>query len=355
MKKIVFFIDSLSNSGGTERVTTVLANYLCNNNYDISILTLNNTGKSFFTLDNKIKVEHLHEKKSNKYTRYLQNILLIKKFYKVYQPDYWIDVCSALSLMSIPALSRTKVKIITWEHFNANVEWNKITSPLARILASKISYKIVTLTETDKEIFEQRFKAKNVLCIPNPITINGKLTPCQSNNKRVLAIGRFEKQKGFDMLLEIWAKCKCKDNGWTLKIIGDGKEKQKLIQLIQSLKLSESVTLAPPTKNIIPEYQNAEIYAMSSRFEGLPLVLIEASTCGLPIISFDCETGPRDIIKNNENGILIKTFDLEEFSLKLDFLTKSPEVRKNLSNKAIEYSKRYNIENISLLWNEILK
>lgn len=355
MKKIVFFIDSLSTAGGTERVTTLLANYFSSQkHYDVSILTIHNTGRIFFPLNNQIKVTHLNRKRCNRYTHYLQNLFLIKKFYHKYHPDYWIDVCSALSLMSIPALYNTNVKIITWEHFNAKIDWNRITSPLARTLSSKFSYKIVTLTETDKKVFKERFKAKNVHCIPNPITINLNHTPYNPDNKIILAIGRLVEQKGFDMLLKIWSKCKCKDKGWTLKIIGDGTEKQKLTQLIQSLKLSKTVTIDPPTKNVVKEYQNAGIYAMSSRFEGLPLVLIEASACGLPIISFDCETGPRDIIINDENGILIKPFDLNEFSIKLDFLAENTEKRKNLSIKAIEYSNRYNIENISMLWDNIL-
>ena len=356
MKKIVFFIDSLSTPGGTERVTTILANYLSGTkHYEVSILTICDTGSIFFAISDQVKVKHLHHKRCNRYTHYIQNLFLIRKFYNKYHPDYWIDVCSALSLMSIPALYNTDVKIITWEHFNANVNWNKITSPLARILSSKFSYKIVTLTETDKEIFKKKFKANNVLCIPNPITIDINTIPAKFENKKVvLAVGRLVEQKGFDMLLKIWAKCKCKDNGWTLKIIGDGADKQKLIQQIQSLKLSNTVTISPPTKDIVTEYMNAGIYAMSSRFEGLPLVLIEAASYGLPIISFDCETGPRDLIKNGDNGILIKPFNLDEFAKQLDYLTCNENLRQLFSFRIKESIRKFSIENIYTLWNKIL-
>lgn len=355
MKKIVFFIDSLSNSGGTERVTTVLANYFSEiKHYDISILTINNTGRNFFTLNNQVKVEHLHKKKCNRYTRYIQNLFLIRKFYNKHHPDYWIDVCSALSLMSIPALYKTNVKVITWEHFNANVEWNPITSPLARKIAVKYAYKVITLTRTDKKIYENRFKSNNVLCIPNPITIDKNSPICNIMSHTVLAIGRLEKQKGFDMLLQIWSKTKCKDNGWNLRIIGKGKEKENLNNLIQSLNLSDTVSINTPTSNITTEYTNASIYVMSSRFEGLPLVLIEAASCGMPIISFDCETGPRDIINDGENGILIKPFNLEDFAKELDYLTENENIRQRFSENAKNSVLRFDINAISALWDNIL-
>ena len=112
-------------------------------------------------------------------------------------------------------------------------------------------------------------------------------------------------QKGFDLLLEAWHRLENEKQDWHLKIVGDGPDKAKLESMIDTYNLHESVTLIPFQKNVIPLYQSASYYCLSSRFEGLPMVLLEAQACGLPCIAFDCDTGPSEIIKNRINGYLV--------------------------------------------------
>lgn len=352
---IAFVINSLGRSAGTERVTTMVANELVKRNYNIAIFALHDTGNPFFKLDSNINIQYLSLKPStNIYLRYPSNVLKLIKLIRGSKIDVVVDVCSAMSLMSIPAKIFTSVKIITWEHFNANVNWNKITSPLARKLASLFSNYIVTLTETDKKVFESRYKAKNVVVIPNPMTLQVGTQP-NLNSKIILSIGRFETQKGFDMLIEIWYRCKCRNNGWILKIVGDGQLKDDIIKLIENFQLQDSVILELPTNNVASLYENASIYAMTSRFEGLPLVLIEAMSFGLPIISFDCETGPRDIVVDKTTGLLIDPNDIKTFSHSLDKLTLNQTLLEEYSKNALRLSKKFEIEPIIQLWLNLLK
>ena len=356
MPKVVFLINSLNNAGGTERITTSLANYLADDsNIQVTIVAVYNNGTSFFELSPSITLHYLNNTKhGNIYTDYLRNIQRIRKLAKQIQPNYWIDVCSAMSLMSLPALIGLHIKVISWEHFNANVNWNPITSPLARKLISKYAYKIVTLTNDDKHIFKKKYKAKNVICIPNFITVRVKGV-ASLTEKKILSIGRFTEQKGFDMLLDAWQLTTCRHEGWVLQIVGQGELKEALREQAQRLELTDSVIFQEPTKNVISLYKNSSIYVMSSRFEGLPLVLIEALSYGLPIISFNCETGPKDIVEHEETGILVPPNDIKQLATAIDFLANTPDKRKEFQLNSIRKAENFKVPYIIGLWKDILK
>ncbi|MFI3297003.1 MAG: glycosyltransferase family 4 protein [bacterium] len=347
---IYFLINSLHTAGGTERVATIIANELSIRGYDIGLIALHGGGAPFFQINDNVKLHYVNPKGyKNIYTSYLQNVLSLHRLYKNNSVDIVVDVCSAMSLMSIPATIGLNTKVITWEHFNSNVDWNPITSPSARKLAKLFSTKIVTLTNQDKENYKLRYKAKNVTVISNPITINHTV---QSNlsEKRILSIGRFTKQKGFDLLIHSWALLKNKHDGWKLRIIGHGELKNQLIDLIKELGVDDSVEILPPTTDVVSEYQNASIYVMSSRFEGLPLVLIEAMSMGLPIISFDCETGPRDVVDHQVTGVLVEPENIEHLAKAMYVLIRDKNRQLEYSRNAIVKSAEFDIDAIVKSW-----
>lgn len=352
--KILFLINALHTPGGTERVTTILANLLTTCGYDTGIVCLHGGGEPFFALDSGVKLFYIHpEGFRNIYTGLLSNIYKLRQLYKQERPDYVIDVCSAMSLMSIPASLGGITKVITWEHFNSNVDWNPVTTPLSRKLAALCSLKIVTLTRQDARNYRKRYDARNVITIPNPITIEPS-PPSQLTGKRVLAIGRFTPQKGFDLLLEAWSKVRSREDGWTLRIIGEGEMEQQLKEAIRELGLSDSVEIISSTRRITEEYRQASIYVLSSRFEGLPLVLIEAMAMGLPIVSFDCETGPRDILIDGLTGVLVEPGDTDQLATELDKLMQDDKRRTYYSENAQKESRRFEPEAIVGKWCELL-
>lgn len=352
---IAFLINSLAQAAGTERVTSIIANELVKRGFKVDLFIVRNEGKPFFYLAPEINLHYLsQERNTNIYLHYPVNVYRIRKLLVSRKIDIIIDVCSAMSLMSIPATLFTKAKVITWEHFNANVNWNPITSPAARKLAAALSYKIVTLTQADSEVFQKRYKAKNTTVIPNPITIRID-SKTDLKSKTVLAVGRFEHQKGFDMLLQAWKHCRCKEFGWKLKIVGSGSLKEELEKQIYADKISDTVELQNPVEDVSSLYRDASLFVMSSRFEGLPLVLIEAMAMGLPIVSFDCETGPRDIVKDRVTGRLLPAFDIVAMSKTIDELTSNQALLEEYSINSITYSKKFDINPIIVSWEKLIK
>jgi glycosyltransferase involved in cell wall biosynthesis len=366
--RILFFINSLHESGGTERVTTVLANYWTSLGHQVSVLTLQPTDRDFFKLSENIVRFELNRKKTNIYFSHLVNVYKLRKLVREISPDVFIDVATALSLISIPALFALKVKHISWEHFNASINWNPITTPLARYLCGKFCDHIVTLTNKDKIDFNSKYSATNVLTIGNPVTIDRPPEEYLSvdaknrvksqlgldlDKKYVVAVGRFTRQKGFDLLLKSWLQIHKKIANWNLVIVGNGPELSNLENLRSVFGLNECVHFAQPTTNISNYYIASEIMACSSRFEGLPLVLIEAKFFGLPIVSYDCHTGPRDIVRHNVDGILVEPENIDEFSTQILSLMKDEKRIMEMSRRCQDDIDRFGIADISRKWEEL--
>lgn len=352
--KVCFFINTLDNSGGTERVTTVLANEFIRLGYEVHIITWYGGKTSFYQLNSSIKVDCIFENRvGNIYKDYFKSLKIYRKFLDQIEPDYLIDVCVALSLLSIPAVIGKDVKIISWEHFNTNVSWNIYTAKLSRSLAAKFAYKVVTLTLGDRNNYIEKFNAKNVICIPNPITVIPE-ERADLNQKNILTIGRFTHQKGFDLLLPIWKNVLSRTSGWRLRIIGDGELKSDILKLAHDLQISDFVDFIDPTLDVSKYYLSSSIYVMTSRFEGLPLVLIEAKAFGLPIISYDCDTGPRDIVNHKQDGVLVPLMDSYKFEEELIDLMGSSQTRFEYGNSGLLDIVRFDLPPVIHEWQKIL-
>lgn len=355
MAKIVFFINKLSEPGGSERVATVLANQLVKVGHEVSFISWIGPNHSFFDLDKSIIVYSLYDRPINIFKGYFSSLIRYKRILKSIRPDKVIDVCTAMSLLSIPATLFSKTQVFTWEHFNTSVNWNFLTARLSRFLSAQLSHKVITLTEVDRINYESKFFAKNAICISNPVTvvigINDKVDLSVRN---VLAIGRHTNQKGFDLLLQAWRKVCNVNKEWMLTIVGEGELTDQLIALATSLNLNDNVIFARPTSNVSQYYMSSSIYVMSSRFEGLPLVLIEAKSFGLPIVSFDCKTGPREIVRTNVDGILVPPEDIDLLAESLIKLMSDPGMRIDFSNKSLEDVKRFSVSSFVNKWQKIL-
>lgn len=353
---IVFFINSLENAGGSERMTVLLANELVKRGYKISVICWQDASGVFFELSKEITVYYLFKKKlSNIFLAYPATLFKFFRRITSLRPDFIIDVCSAMSLVSLPtAKVLLGIPVITWEHFNSKINWNPVTSPAARWLSSKLSKLIVVLTSDDETYFKKKYSAKNVITIYNPVTANQRIS-YDPNRKVILTIGRLTHQKGFDILIDIWKKLHKRFPDWKVIIVGEGELKSELQTLIKEMKLENCIEIKPFEKNIIRYYEQCSMYAMTSRFEGLPLVLIEACANGIPIISFDCETGPKHIVENGVNGFLIPAFDKAAYANCLSVLIEDMELRKKFSANAVLYSNKFAKEEILEKWINIFE
>ena len=328
---ICFFINNISGRGGTERMTVSLANRLIEDGYDISIISLYSCEEPFFELNSKIKQYSIFDKVVNSSLRAFYITTFIRKIVKLHTINILINVDSIQALFSLPVkFFIPDLKIISWEHFNFKTNLGVKRRDWARFFSKKYADAIVTLTEQDKIFYLENGNPRaRVVSIPNFIR---KLPPEISSleNKIVIAVGRFTYQKGFDLLVDVWAQIKLQDvsNNWILKIIGDGKEKDNIKEKIKSLDLESSIEIHDATENIGDYYSSASLYVSSSRFEGLPMVLIEAMTYGLPIVGFDCLTGPSDLIKNN--GYLIPMNESSLMASKIRDLMSNKEKREEM-------------------------
>lgn len=350
--KVFFIIKALNNSGGTERVTTLIAGELVKRHYQIGIVSIVGEGeKAFFEIDSRVNCFYIPQKVNQQLFPFkdIFRYRTLRRILKTEQPDVIVIVDAGRSFLKIPASKGFKT--ITWEHFNVNVNWH-LFHPLSRKIAAKYSNLVITLTNQDAENYRKRFGAKNTMCIPNPVTIRVN-TKAPLTEKNVLAVGRYSTQKGFDLLLDAWNLVQNKENGWKLTVIGSGEMEAILRKKIENYHLSKSVNLIPITTNIIEEYQKASIYVMSSRHEGLPLVLIEAMAMGLPIVSFDCETGPRDIVVDKITGVLVPPLNINQLAIELDILMNDSAKRKFYAENALKYVEKFELSKIIDTWEEV--
>jgi len=349
-KRIVFFIKNLAVPGGSERVCVVIANKLAEYGFDVVIIEWMQIGKPFYEININIKTYHLFNKNRNIYSTYIISLIKYFNLINKLKPNYIIDVCSALSIISIPVKLLLRNKVITWEHFNANAGWNAFTPKIARWLASKFSDKIVVLTENDKRNFIEKFNAKNIQIILNPVTIatNGKIA--DTNTKNILAVGRFTEQKGFDMLIEAFELVNKKHIDWTLTIVGSGELFDEIKQKTEIKNLTHAVNLTGASKQMENYYGHAAFFVMSSRFEGLPLVLIEAQAYGLATVSFNCPTGPAEIITNNYNGILVEPNNIKALANAMNTMIEDHALRNVFAANALIASKKYDLDIIIKQW-----
>lgn len=355
-KKVCFLIGDMSLSGGTERVTSLIANSLVDEGYQVSILSLSGGKQSFFEMYDQIGLYSLFDQKVSMKKNFITCCRRIRKFVQSHQIDSLIVVDSISCVFTVPALMGLRIQHICWEHFNFNVDLGVSFRRLGRKWAAKYCDVIVTLTKRDKELWEaglKNIKAK-IVPIANPTPYENIQHTPELKNKIVLALGRLTYQKGFNFLVEAWAKVCMQDQDWTLQIVGSGEDEQALKQQAESLGVANRIEFIPATKNVDQYYRNSSFYCMSSRFEGLPMVLLEAQSYGLPIISMDCDTGPAEVISHGENGFLVNSVDEMAASIvqaiHLDELHYHQMVQNSKNNVL-----RFNSKNIIGCWKDILE
>lgn len=353
--KICFLINNLNNRAGTERSATLIANSLAENGYNVSILSFVDVDKPGYDINNNIKIIDLGVKCKNNKIGYFKIVKAIKKLMIKEQVDVLIEAEVYNRLFTTLALKNIKTKVITWEHFNYFVTLNRKERKFARWLAAKYSDAIVTLTEKDKLNY-----LKNLNCnalvknIANTLVYYPKEFS-KLESKKVLAVGRLNYQKGFDVLIEIWNKSYMKEKGWMLEIVGDGEDREKLERKIEQYNLQSSIILTPATNQIQEKYLQSNLYVMTSRFEGFPMVLIEALAFGLPAISFDCQTGPSELIHDGENGYLIEDNNIDMFVDRLNALSLDNAKIKCMGSNATESIKDLDIKYISKKWIDLIE
>lgn len=352
--KLLFLIHNMSHTAGTERVLSTISNELITRNYDITIASCREGLKSGFKLDRRIKLVSLAgEKYSNTIARKVNGIKKLKALNKKNKFDFII--CVDVSLVFYAMFSKNNTsKIIAWEHFNYGVNIGSKLQKYARSISCKKTDALVVLTENDKELYLKNEKSiKRVVRIYNPIKYDNKEWNVKRENI-VLAVGRLEDQKGFDLLLQAWKNIENKYKDWKLCIVGKGKKETQLKALMNTLQL-QNVEFAGYKSDVDKEFRKASVFVCSSRFEGFGMVILEAQANEIPVVSFDCPYGPSELIKNNETGILIENGNIEKLSEGIEDLINDENKRLKLAENAKKWSQNFDVIKICDEWERLFK
>lgn len=353
--KILILGGDFNNAGGTERVGSILANGLSESGYEIVVASIAGGDDPFFPINKEIKnISLLHS--SDRILCHTPNIIYkLRRLLIRESIDVLIVVETMSVLFTLPATLALPVKHICWEHFNFNSDLGKSGRRFARQLAARYCDSVVTLTERDKEYWLNGTKHKSqITAIANPCPYPPQDYIKNENTKTVLAVGRLTYQKGFDMLLEAWVQVNKVMPDWKLNIVGEGEERFKLSKFIEENHLTESVELVGNTDEVDKYYKQADIFCLSSRFEGFGMVLIEALAFGLPVVSFDCEVGPAEILEHTD-AVLVAPNNINLLSLSLVDLMKDDKKRQTISFKSKEKAEVYQPENIINQWIDLIE
>ena len=341
MINLVFIVSSLRYKSGTERVVCQLANSFVNLDYKVTILNRDTTETLVaYPLDDKVVVKDFAG-------NYLSFYKQTNNYINTAKPDIIVvHNMGKLSLLSSFLSIPSNCQLVSLEHvaFLSRAKWVQF---LYKFRASKFN-KIITLTQNDKMQFDSFHK--NVLVIPNfsPFPIASTIN---KHNQKIVTIGRLTDQKNYIHLLRAWEKIYTSIPNWKLHIYGEGEQFGMLQEYIDKNVL-QNVTLKGVTSDVKSVYEESSFFVMSSKYEGLPMVLIEAQSFGLPIVSYDCPNGPSDVIQNGQNGLLIKTQDIPGLAKAMLELASSPDLLTQFSKNSLLNARKYQVEQIINIWVE---
>lgn len=362
MKKHIgfYFHSGLDKPGGAERVLTLIANKLSALGYIIYIITYTDFTPSYYPLSNK--VERISLGFSNKRNPLSKVLVLLKLIFRL-RKEVKLNRINNVVPLGTPAaiivglalLKMANLKKYIWIHYSffkpltyREVFFRRYIVPLFD--------KLIILNKTDTEKFSELFPNK-VVYIPNPKSFTAD-TLSELNKNTIIALGRITTIKGFDELIEIFSLFKSKNNTtpWQLKIYGnDGGEKNNLQIKIHELNLQDSVFILDAVNDVKSVLSDADVYAMTSQTECMGMVLLEAQEMGLPIVCYDCNSGPRDIVTDGVDGFLIQQGSQKEFANALFQFIEHPELKYQFAKAAKKNVQQYHIDRIISKWQKIFE
>ena len=369
--KIVYCTPALYSAGGVERIVSVKASYFADVlGYDVTVIVTEGKGReSFFPLSDKVKVinfelgfeELWRASYFRKILLYLQKQRQFKKLLTAelmrIRPDFTISMLRReINFLTdirdgskkIGELHVNRANYRNFEQNDSNILKRMFAKYWVDSLVKKLKKldRLVVLTEKSKASWPE---LSNVEVIPDPLPFQVD-AKSDLHAKRIITIGRYAYQKGYDMLLRVWAEIEKKYPDWQLAIYGMGDQDSLWNQMRELGIDADSCLLNGPVNDVIKEYQNSSVFVLPSRFEGFGLVIIEAMSCGVPVVAFNCPMGPDEIISDGEDGFLVPVGDIRALAEKLQTLMQNQELRMKFSETAYRNSGRYRIDKISNQW-----
>ena len=381
--KIAYCLFGTYSAGGLERVTAVKANWLAEHGYEVYLVTSGHAGRpSYYPLHPSVKHIDLglcyevpgaisrFEAYRRNLPKYRKHKELLEQLFAEIRPDIAVAAGwhEGTFLYQLKDGSKKIIEHHIWRNANfalyslylkqmSHVSLlRRVKSGLLVLWNRWLTYKqgrydqkfdrLVVLTEEDKTYCTH---CPTTSVIPNPITApSSEVSPL--SDKVILAVGRLDNQKNFPGLIDIWALIAKDYPDWKLRIVGEGYTDTRILQKVKEYSLEGQFELCPFTNNVQEHYLSSSIFTMTSDFEGFGLVLVEAESMGLPLVSYACPCGPRDIIRDGQDGFLVERGDMKTFAARLRQLIEDEELRRRMGQAAKVNSQRFSLDNVMKQW-----
>ena len=381
--RLLYILGNIINRAGVERIMTQKINYLAETDCDVSLATTDQMNQPFsFPLSEKVHYIPVNAPiPSRTDYPFLQWLFLFYRARTIYtkalnriikdnHPD--LIICTTYSFDVLDLLTKIchkqNIKLVIESHIqltNVFMEQRLAYSPILSVYGKahdshilhyiRKAAMLVCLTDEDMKSWKQ-LHVNNVCVIPNMITIQPPEI-IDYSAKRVIAVGRYSNQKGFDMLIKAWGRLSTKYTDWHLYIFGN-EDRTPYEEMVKEEKCQDTCHCMPVTEDIALEYGKSSIFVLSSRYEGMPLVLIEAMSSGLACVSYNCPNGPSDIINDGIDGLLAKNGDIDDLSNKIESLICNESLRSKMGTTAKQNIERYSpnaiMQQNMILYNNIL-
>lgn len=367
-QRLLIFISSLS-SGGAERVTANLANYWAGKGWQVTVVTLSDRSCDFYQLDQTVHriALGLAGESGNALVAVVNNlwrVLALRRVLRQVKPDVALAMMDKSNiLLAMAAIGLSGLVAIGSEHTHPpQLPLSRLWEVLRRHWYGSLAA-VAALTNESRDWLSSHTKVRRVAVIPNavpwPLPRHSPLLMPQDilppDRKILLAVGRLDEGKQFSLLIKVFAKLAPQHSEWNLVILGEGPLRNSLTQQVIQAGLEKRIYLAGIVGNVADWYNAGDLYVMSSRFEGFGNTLAEALAHGLPAVSFDCDTGPRDIIRHEIDGLLVPNGDEIALQQALSRLMAHEPLRRQFAAKAVEARERFSMEKIAGMWERLFE
>jgi GalNAc-alpha-(1->4)-GalNAc-alpha-(1->3)-diNAcBac-PP-undecaprenol alpha-1,4-N-acetyl-D-galactosaminyltransferase len=356
--KIALVISSL-NAGGAEHVLSDLANYWVSKGNTITIITLSSPEtKPFYQLDPRITLIQLNKlQEESSFLKRIQGIfkriLCLRKTVRALNPDIVVSFVDVMNIMTLMSTRGLKLPVIISERIDPSFHILPKLYTWLRLKFYPFSKRLIVQTESAAGYFPPTFK-HFITIIPNPVKKQKNIKKQWSGEvKKIVTIGRLDPQKDHTTLIYALARISKDYPDITLTIYGEGGERNRLEQLINSLSLQEKVFLPGITRHVHEVLCDADLFVFPSRYEGFPNALCEAMAVGLPVIASDC-SGNRDIIRDSFNGRLFPVGDVDVLTEIIRDLLNDGEKRQHLAKNALDMCERFHPSKIFEMWDRVI-
>ncbi|MDE6067337.1 MAG: glycosyltransferase family 4 protein [Treponemataceae bacterium] len=354
--RIFFYLADITFTGGIEKITTTLSNYFVQQGIEVCIVSNFRTNQTYaYKLDERVNTVFLSEFPYSGKPGSIERLKLflsirkqVKKFFKAVHNEIVIVQTFPNAFLYFLAMGKkNRNKIITVEHVHYFYYGRLIR--ILRYFVYKYYNNVCVLTNADKRQYDKW--GIHATVIPNAVDSFPSKIPVLSERKNILlGVGRLEEQKNFRSLIDVFFKVHQKYPEWKLHIYGRGTLHDKLEKQICDLHLSECAKLMGVSDSIGTVFKEAGVFVLTSLYEGFSMVIAEAMANGIPVVSYDCPNGPADLIKNEENGLLVENQNEEELYKSICRMIDDSALRQNCSESALNTVQKYDIQHVFKQW-----